>query len=227
MADNSQGDFHGANKAVLERLDDLDAKLSRGERPEPEEVRWLVRTLRQALDDLRAETTAIPDVPNPKGKQSGPPRSESATSSSFSGNVEIFSDGACRGNPGPGGWAAILRCEDREEELVGSERHTTNNRMELMAVIEAFKKLRKPARVVVYTDSQYLQKGMTSWIHSWKKKGWTTSTRQPVKNADLWRALDELTTKHQVKWEWVAGHSGHPENERCDALAREALELGT
>ncbi|MGQ9797161.1 ribonuclease HI [Desulfosoma sp.] len=137
--------------------------------------------------------------------------------------VEIFTDGACAGNPGPGGWAALLRYQGHEKTLSGSSPWTTNNQMELTAVVEALKALKEPCHVVLYTDSQYLQKGMTQWIHKWKKNGWKTSGREPVKNRDLWEALDQLVQKHRVEWHWVAGHAGHRENEICDTLARAAI----
>ncbi len=138
--------------------------------------------------------------------------------------VWLFTDGACKGNPGPGGWAALLRWGDHEKELWGAEPHTTNNRMELRAVIEGLKALKRPTPVRVVTDSQYVKNGMERWIHNWKRNGWRTAGRKPVKNADLWQALDELVNRHQVEWEWVRGHAGHPENERVDALANRAIE---
>jgi ribonuclease HI len=138
--------------------------------------------------------------------------------------VELFTDGACLGNPGPGGWAALLRYKGSERELAGGERMTTNNRMELMAVIEGLRALTRGCTVSVYTDSQYVQKGITEWIHSWRKRGWKTADKQPVKNADLWVALDEARGGHNVTWFWVKGHAGHPENERVDALARAQAE---
>ncbi len=137
--------------------------------------------------------------------------------------VEIFADGACSGNPGPGGWGAILRYRSVEKELSGFDPTTTNNRMELTAVLEALRALKEPCDVVVCTDSQYLREGITSWIHQWKRNGWRTSNREPVKNRDLWEALDEAVRRHRVVWRWVKGHAGHPENERCDALARQAI----
>ena len=137
--------------------------------------------------------------------------------------VEIFTDGACRGNPGPGGWGAILRLNGREKELCGGEPATTNNRMELTAVIRALEALTRPSRVSVYTDSQYVQKGISEWIHSWKRRGWKTADKNPVKNEDLWRRLDELAAAHEVEWHWVRGHSGHPENERADELANKGI----
>jgi ribonuclease HI len=137
--------------------------------------------------------------------------------------VDVFTDGACRGNPGPGGWGAILRAGGREKELWGGEDGTTNNRMELTAVIRALEALKRPSRVRVYTDSQYVQKGISEWIHSWKRKGWKTADKKDVKNADLWRELDALAQQHEVEWHWVRGHSGHPENERADALANRGI----
>ena len=138
--------------------------------------------------------------------------------------VELYTDGACSGNPGPGGWGAILRSGGHEKELFGGALDTTNNRMELMAVIEALKALKHPAQARVYTDSQYVQKGISEWIHGWKRRGWRTADKQPVKNADLWRILDEEAARHRVEWLWVRGHSGHPENERADVLARRGID---
>lgn len=138
--------------------------------------------------------------------------------------VQIFTDGACRGNPGPGGWAAILRYKTVERELSGSARHTTNNRMELMAVIEALRALKESCSVDLYTDSQYLRNGITSWIRTWKRNGWRTASKEPVKNKDLWENLDSLSQKHEIQWHWVKGHQGHPENERCDLLARNSID---
>lgn len=138
--------------------------------------------------------------------------------------VEIFADGACLGNPGPGGWAALLRYKGTDKELHGGESLTTNNRMELMAVIEGLRALTRPCKVAVTTDSQYVQKGISEWIYSWKKRGWKTADKKPVKNVDLWQALDEARTPHQVSWHWVKGHAGHIENERVDQLARAEAE---
>jgi ribonuclease HI len=138
--------------------------------------------------------------------------------------VTIFTDGACSGNPGPGGWAAILRYGETEKELSGGEALTTNNRMELRAAIEALAALRRPVKVALCTDSDYLRQGITAWIHRWKKNGWRTADRKPVKNAELWQALDALIGRHEVDWHWVRGHAGHPENERADALARLAMK---
>jgi ribonuclease HI len=137
--------------------------------------------------------------------------------------VEIFTDGACSGNPGPGGWAAILRHRRVERELSGAEPLTTNNRMELMAAIAGLEALKRPCRVRLYSDSQYLRDGITRWIHAWKARGWRTADRKPVKNIDLWQRLEAAAMPHEVAWEWVRGHAGHPENERADALARAAI----
>jgi ribonuclease HI len=137
--------------------------------------------------------------------------------------VDIFTDGACSGNPGPGGWGAILRSGGHEKEISGGETHTTNNRMELMAAIEALNALKSPSTVIVHTDSRYLMDGLTRWLPRWKANGWRTADKKPVKNADLWRALEEAAGRHDVVWRWVEGHSGHPENDRADALARAAI----
>jgi ribonuclease HI len=137
--------------------------------------------------------------------------------------VEIFTDGACAGNPGPGGWAALLRWRGRERELSGAAAETTNNIMELTAVIEALEALKRPMAVTVFSDSRYLKDGITHWIHTWKRNGWLTINRQPVKNAELWRRLEAACAGHRIEWQWVKGHSGHPENERVDRLARAAL----
>lgn len=138
--------------------------------------------------------------------------------------VEMYSDGACKGNPGIGGWGVLLRFGDHEKELSGGEAETTNNRMELTAVIEGLKSLKRACRVRVHTDSQYVQKGILEWLGNWKRKGWKTSTGQAVKNQDLWRELDALAAQHQVEWHWVRGHAGHPGNERADALANAGVE---
>lgn len=137
--------------------------------------------------------------------------------------VDIFTDGACSGNPGPGGWGAILRWKGVEKELKGGEPQTTNNRMELLAAISALEALKRPLPVRLHTDSQYVKNGITTWIHGWKKNGWRTAGKDPVKNEDLWRRLDDLVGRHQVEFHWVKGHAGHPENERADQLARDGL----
>lgn len=138
--------------------------------------------------------------------------------------VEIYTDGACRGNPGPGGWAATLAWEGHERELSGAERDTTNNRMELTAVIRALEALKRPMAVRVYTDSQYVRQGITEWLPNWKKRDWRTADKKPVKNRDLWEALDAAAARHQVEWHWVKGHAGVPGNERVDALANAAID---
>jgi ribonuclease HI len=141
--------------------------------------------------------------------------------------VEIFTDGACRGNPGPGGWGVVLRCQGKEKELFGGEPDTTNNRMELQAAIEGLKALKESCAVALTTDSIYVKNGITTWLANWKKKGWKTAGRKPVKNVDLWQALDEQNKRHQVAWHWVKGHSGHRENEIADQLANRGIdELG-
>jgi ribonuclease HI len=139
-------------------------------------------------------------------------------------NVDIYTDGACSGNPGPGGWGALLRTAGHEKEIWGGELATTNNRMELLAVIRALELLKRPVRARVHTDSQYVQKGISEWIHGWKARGWKTAAKAPVKNVDLWQALDKVAGTHQIDWIWVKGHAGHPENERADALARRGVE---
>ena len=135
--------------------------------------------------------------------------------------VEIFTDGACSGNPGPGGWGAIMRYRDTERELNGGEAETTNNRMEMLAAIMALEAMKRPIKAIVHTDSTYLRDGITKWIHAWKKRGWKTASKKPVKNVDLWQRLETAIADHDVEWRWVKGHSGHPENERADELARD------
>jgi ribonuclease HI len=139
------------------------------------------------------------------------------------GMIEVFTDGACKGNPGPGGWGAVLRYGEHEKELSGGETRTTNNRMELMAVIQALEALKRPARVCVTTDSQYVKRGITEWMPKWKRNGWMTAERKPVKNKDLWERLDRALSAHEMEWAWVKGHAGHPENERADALANQGI----
>ena len=142
----------------------------------------------------------------------------------MSAEAEIYTDGACRGNPGRGGWGAVLRYKGHEKTLYGAERLTTNNRMELMAAIRALESLKRPCRVRLTTDSQYVQKGITEWMANWKRNGWKTAAKKPVKNADLWQRLDTAISGHQIQWEWVRGHSGHPENELADELANKAID---
>ena len=138
--------------------------------------------------------------------------------------VDAFTDGACSGNPGPGGWGVLLRHEGNERELYGGEAETTNNRMELLAAIEALSALKQPCHVQLTTDSTYVRDGITKWLQNWKNNGWKTAAKKPVKNQDLWMRLDEQTVRHRVEWRWVKGHSGHPENERADALANRGLK---
>ncbi|WP_281502015.1 ribonuclease HI [Alcanivorax sp. S6407] len=138
--------------------------------------------------------------------------------------VAMFTDGACRGNPGPGGWGVVLRYGDKEKEMHGGEPETTNNRMELMAAIAGLEALRQPCQVVLTTDSRYVMDGVTQWMPNWKKRGWKTASKQPVKNVDLWQRLDAATAPHDIDWQWVKGHSGHPENERADALANKGID---
>ncbi len=138
--------------------------------------------------------------------------------------VEIFTDGACRGNPGPGGWGVLLRYKEKEKTLCGAEAHTTNNRMELMAAIRGLAELKQPCHVILTTDSQYVRKGITEWLKSWIKRGWKTADKKPVKNVDLWQMLVQEAERHEVKWHWVKGHSGHRENEIADQLANQAID---
>ncbi|WP_422365096.1 ribonuclease HI [Pelagibius sp.] len=139
-------------------------------------------------------------------------------------SIEIFTDGACSGNPGPGGWGALLRFKGTEKELCGGEAGTTNNRMEMLAAIMALEALKRPSLVDLHTDSTYLRDGITKWIHGWKRNGWKTAAKKPVKNVDLWQRLEQALDPHEVRWHWVKGHAGHPENERADELARAGLE---
>jgi len=136
--------------------------------------------------------------------------------------VEIFTDGACKGNPGPGGWGAVIRSGDHEKELSGGEPETTNNRMEMMAAIEALNALKRPCQVALTTDSVYVRDGITKWVHGWQRNGWKTANKKPVKNVELWQALTEAVKRHDIEWHWVKGHAGHPENERADVLASNA-----
>ncbi|WP_028452738.1 ribonuclease HI [Chitinilyticum aquatile] len=138
--------------------------------------------------------------------------------------VEIYTDGACKGNPGPGGWGALLRCNGQEKELFGGEATTTNNRMELQAVISALNALTRPCKIVLWTDSQYVKNGIQTWIHGWKRNGWKTADKKPVKNLELWQALDAAQARHDIEWRWVKGHAGHEFNERADQLANRGVD---
>ncbi|MCG6870811.1 MAG: ribonuclease HI [Gammaproteobacteria bacterium] len=143
-------------------------------------------------------------------------------------SVEVHTDGACRGNPGPGGWGVLLECNGQEKELYGAEQQTTNNRMELMAAIRALEHLKRSCQVALYTDSQYLRKGITEWIAQWRRRGWRTASKKPVKNIDLWQRLEAAVERHEVEWHWVKGHAGHPGNMRADELANRAIdEMGS
>ena len=144
--------------------------------------------------------------------------------SSIDNKVHIFTDGGCRGNPGPGGWGAVLKYGNSEKDLYGYEEETTNNRMELMAAIQALEILKRPCQVSLTTDSQYVRKGILEWMDGWKARGWQTAAKKPVKNKDLWQRLDEATQKHQIEWHWIKGHSGHEDNERADDLANRAMD---
>jgi ribonuclease HI len=139
--------------------------------------------------------------------------------------VEIFTDGACKGNPGAGGWGALLRTQGKERELFGGELNTTNNRMELMGAIQALAALKRPCKVILHTDSKYVQQGISVWIHDWKRRGWKTADKKPVKNEDLWKRLDEQAARHHIQWVWVKGHAGHSENERADKLANQGVAM--
>jgi len=138
--------------------------------------------------------------------------------------IHIYTDGACRGNPGPGGWGALLECDNYKKEIKGSSQLTTNNIMELTAVIEALKLIKNPSKIIITTDSTYVKNGITDWIHNWKLKGWKTANKKPVKNKELWESLDDLSSLHSIKWEWVKGHTGHFGNEKADQLANEAID---
>ena len=145
------------------------------------------------------------------------------SSAANAARVRIYTDGACKGNPGPGGWGALLQFDGREKELCGGEADTTNNRMELTAVIRALQALKRPCAIDIYTDSQYVQKGISEWITAWKRRGWKTADKKPVKNVDLWLELDRLVAAHAIRWHWVKGHAGHAQNERADQLANRGI----
>lgn len=205
-------------KLSAKQLDAIEERFNAG-RVSDKDVERLIFTVRSFLDE-KAEKLERRAGHTPAGRE-GTEKASSGLSPGI--HVEVFTDGACEGNPGPGGWGAVVRMEGEERELSGGERNTTNNRMELSAAIEALKTLPDCAGVVLMTDSQYVQKGITEWIRNWKKNGWKNASKQPVKNADLWIELDALNQKHTIEWRWVRGHAGHPENERCDELARKAI----
>ncbi len=183
-----------------------------------DDIQLLIATCRHFLSDTNGGSSLAP----------GSPDATCPDLIHVNGDtVEIFTDGACENNPGPGGWGAIIKAGSVQRELSGGEPDTTNNRMEMIGAIEALKCLDDRCQVVLTTDSQYLRNGITKWIHGWKKNGWRTSDKKPVKNKDLWVDLDELNQKHEIEWKWVRGHNGHPENERCDELARNAILTGS
>ncbi len=194
----------------------------RAGRLKPDDVDRLIYSVRRLREDwaLKEKDEGQVEEGQVKGEETSPKKT-------FLGRcvkAEVFTDGACQGNPGPGGWGVILRVQGRERELSGGAPHTTNNRMEMTAVIEGLKALPEGCHVALTTDSQYVQKGITQWIKNWKRNGWKNAAREPVKNADLWREMDRLSQKHSINWHWVRGHSGHRENERCDQLARREIE---
>ena len=210
---------------TLEELGAIEARLALGN-ARPEDVKRLVQTVRILLSGETAEADTEQETSD--GRGGGAPskaQSRPAPLAVEGKPVEIFTDGACQGNPGPGGWGVVLRSGGDVKELSGYEPNTTNNRMELTAVIRALDSLQNARDVTLCTDSQYVKKGITEWINTWKRNGWRTAARKPVKNDDLWRTLDELNGRHKVTWRWVRGHSGHPENERCDELARRAIVM--
>lgn len=174
---------------------------------------------RQSIQSMNQEPSSRPDAEGANPAEGSAPAAQRQARKT----VEIFTDGSCIGNPGPGGWAAILRFKKQEKEISGYAPDTTNNRMEMTAVLQALLALKEPCRVILCTDSRYLKDGITSWIKGWKRNGWKTAAKEPVKNKDLWVALDEAIRRHVIEWKWVKGHAGHPENERCDQLAREAI----
>jgi ribonuclease HI len=197
-------------------LDDIERRFKAGAIAD-EDIQLLILTARGFLEKQSRETKPKPEA-TLEAKQTGIILKAPGTD-----KVEIFTDGACSGNPGPGGWGAMVRIGSVTRELSGGDPHTTNNKMELTAAIEALKCLPEGSTAVLTTDSQYVKNGITSWINTWKKNGWKNAARQPVKNADLWRELDQLNQRHSVQWCWVRGHNGHAENERCDQLARDAI----
>jgi ribonuclease HI len=196
-----------------DELNDIEARLDAGA-VNDDDVRRLITTVRELQTERKAaiknERPTVIDRRLQDEMKNGDA-------------VKIFTDGACSGNPGPGGWGAIVQFKGEQRELSGGDRHTTNNKMEMTAAIEALDSLLTSCKVVITTDSTYLRDGITKWIVNWKRNGWRTADKKPVKNADLWVQLDELNRRHSIEWRWVRGHAGHPENERCDELAREAI----
>ena len=201
----------------IQEIAEIEQRLQQGAISD-QDVQQLLDTARQLLGDAPRSETA---------KRTGKSVADKPPAVKVIGQAgavaEIFTDGACAGNPGPGGWGALIRIGGQEQELSGGEPRTTNNRMELTAAIEALKRLPDSCRATLTTDSQYLRKGITQWIKNWKVNGWKNASKQPVKNAELWRELDALNRRHSIDWQWVRGHIGHPENERCDELARRAI----
>ncbi len=199
-------------------LDAIEERHKKG-RLKPDDVERLIYSVRRLRENMaRLKKVGAETV---EDKSEGGSREKALSERGV--RAKVFTDGACRGNPGPGGWGAILRVQGRERELSGGAPYTTNNRMEMTAVIEALKALPEGSDVVLTTDSQYVQKGITQWIKNWKRNGWKNAAGEPVKNADLWWELDRLSQRHSMKWHWVRGHSGHRENERCDELARKEI----
>lgn len=201
----------------IEEINEIEERFRQGTATE-RDIDRLLYTIRRLLPD-----GAQQERPGRTAKTTKNKHSREKVASQLQQTIAIFTDGACAGNPGPGGWGAIIRTANQEQEMSGGEPRTTNNKMELTAAIEALKNLSSPSHVILTTDSQYVRKGITEWIKRWKVNGWRNASKQPVKNAELWRQLDELNQKHTVEWRWVAGHTGHPENERCDELARRAI----
>ncbi len=204
-----------------EEIKAIEARFSTGTllKDDMKRLLFTVRSLLGASDVRKtAEEGAEPE------KEKAPEPATPGHSIKRAVKAEVFTDGACQGNPGPGGWGAIVRIGRRTKEISGAEARTTNNRMEMTAIIEALKELPPGSHVVLTTDSQYVQKGITQWIKNWKRNGWKNAAKEPVKNADLWKILDELNRKHVIEWRWVRGHAGHRENERCDELARKAIQ---
>lgn len=211
------------NILAVEQVDGIEERLRAGQ-VRTEDIESLIFTVRELRRGFTDKANKVSTNDGHKRAADEEPLRVWPAPGQCSTTVEIFTDGACEGNPGPGGWGAIVRIAGEERELSGGERQTTNNRMELMAAIEALSALPvSSSKVVLTTDSRYVQQGITEWIKNWKKNGWKNAARQPVKNDDLWKRLDELSQRHNIEWHWVRGHNGHRENERCDELARAAV----